>query len=89
MSWKIDYSSQAQKFRLKNPQLADHIKEALSAFAKKIAGEIISIDVKKMKGAWEGSVRIRKGDIRIIITVYDDPKILHVRVIDFRGDVYK
>ena len=89
MSWKIDYSSQAQKFRLKNPQLTDHIKEALSAFAKKLAGEIISIDVKKMKGAWEGSVRIRKGDFRIIVTVHDDPKILHVRVIDFRGDVYK
>ena len=89
MSWKIDYSSQAQKFRLKNPQLADHIKDTLSAFAKKLAGEIVSIDVKKMKGSWEGSIRIRKGDIRIIVTVHDDPKILHIRVIDFRGDVYK
>ena len=89
MSWKIDYSSQAQKFRLKSPQITDQIKDALSAFIKKISGEIVSIDVKKMKGVWEGSIRIRKGDIRIIVTVHDDPKILHVRVIDFRGDVYK
>ncbi|HPM34486.1 MAG TPA: type II toxin-antitoxin system RelE/ParE family toxin [Spirochaetota bacterium] len=89
MSWKINYSNQAQKFRLKNPQLTDQIKDALSAFIKKISGEIVSIDVKKMKGNWEGAIRIRKGDFRIIVTVYDESKILHVQVIDFRGDVYK
>ena len=89
MSWKVDYSTQAQKFRLKNPQLAEAIKDALRNFVKKLGGETVSLDVKKMKGIWDGSVRIRKGDFRIIITVHDDSRVIHVRVIDFRGDVYK
>jgi len=42
-----------------------------------------------MKGKWDGSLRIRKGDIRIICSVNEDTQTLHVQVIDFRGDVYK
>jgi mRNA-degrading endonuclease RelE of RelBE toxin-antitoxin system len=41
-----------------------------------------------MKGVWKGSIRIRQGDIRIILSVDEDVKIIHVRVIDFRGSVY-
>jgi len=89
MSWTINYSSQARKFLQKNPPHADVLKDSLRFFIKKLSGETVSIDVKTMKGIWKGSIRIRKGDIRIILSVNEDEKIIHVKVIDFRGDVYK
>lgn len=42
-----------------------------------------------MKGNWKDSFRIRKGDIRIIFSVNENEKLIHVSIIDFRGDVYK
>ena len=89
MSWSINYSSQAQKFLKKNPAHSDHLKESLRLFVKKLTGEVVSLDVDKMKGEWKGHIRIRKGGIRMIISVDEDLMFIHVKVIDFRGNVYK
>ena len=89
MSWTINYSSQAQKFLQKNPPHADALKDSLRLFIKKLSGETVSINAKTMKGIWKGSIRIRKGDSRIILSVDEDEKTIHVKVIDFRGNVYK
>lgn len=89
MKWTINYSSYAEKFLKKHPNHSSHIKEAITLLAKKLNGEVISLDVCKMKGSWVGHLRIRKGDIRIILSVDEESKIIHVKIIDFRGDVYK
>ena len=89
MSWKIRYSGQADKFLKKNPQLAEGLKDSLHLFIKRINGETVSLDVKRMKGIWDGHVRIRKGDTRIILSVDEHTKIIHIKIINFRGDVYK
>ena len=89
MSWRVDYSSQAAKFIQKNPPHVEGVKECLKLFIKKLSGETVSLDIKKMKGTWQDSLRIRKGDIRIIFSINENEKIIHVNVIDFRGDVYK
>ncbi|HOM11222.1 MAG TPA: type II toxin-antitoxin system RelE/ParE family toxin [Spirochaetota bacterium] len=78
-----------RKIFKKHPTYSSHIKETITLLAKKLSGEITSLDVCKMKGVWEGHLRIRKGDIRIILSVDEHDKIIHVKVIDFRGDVYK
>jgi len=89
MSWRINYSSQAAKFIQKNPPHVDGIKDCLKIFIKKLSGETVALDIKKMKGAWEGFLRIRKGNIRIILSVVENEKTIQINVIDFRGDVYK
>lgn len=89
MSWTIDYSSQADKFLQKNPAQKEKLKKALIDFIKKISGEVVTLDVKKMKGVWQGYHRIRKGDIRIIFSVNKPLQKIHVHLIDHRGDVYK
>jgi mRNA-degrading endonuclease RelE of RelBE toxin-antitoxin system len=89
MSWKLDFSSQADKFLQKNPAQKDRLIKALSDFIKKISGEAISLDVKTMKGVWKGCHRIRKGDIRIIFSVNKPLQTIHVYLVDHRGDVYK
>ena len=50
--------------------------------------EQIKIDLKKLKGKWEGYLRIRKGKIRIILKVYKEEKRIFVKKVDFRGNVY-
>ena len=88
MKWEISYSHDARKF-LDRESSHRQIKNELINFLKKIEGENINIDVKKLKGSWKGFYRIRKGKIRIIFSVEYDNKVLFVNKIDFRGDVYK
>jgi mRNA interferase RelE/StbE len=47
------------------------------------------LDIKKMRGDWEGFYRIRIGKIRVIFTLTANSKDIEVYTIGFRGDVYK
>jgi mRNA interferase RelE/StbE len=47
------------------------------------------LDIKKMKGEWEGFYRLRVGKNRIIFTVDIENKNLDIYVIGTRGDIYK
>ena len=46
---------------------------------------------KTLKGELKGKYRIRKGKIRIIVTVKDNEVIIEAIIenIDFRGNIYK
>jgi mRNA-degrading endonuclease RelE of RelBE toxin-antitoxin system len=89
MSWSIDLSKSTLKFLKKQPVLEGILMKELSKFAQKLSGEIVNIDLKKLSGKWAGCSRIRKGDIRIIVTADMDEEVIYVESIDFRGDVYK
>jgi len=65
------------------------VREELKNFLRKLRGEKINVDVKKLKGNWEGYYRLRKGKLRIIFEVNKDDKSIYVERIDFRGEVYK
>ena len=45
------------------------------------------LDIKKMRGDWEGFYRIRIGKIRVIFTLTANSKDIEVFKIGFRGDV--
>jgi mRNA interferase RelE/StbE len=47
------------------------------------------LDIKKMRGDWEGFYRNRIGKIRVIFTLTANSKDIEVYTIGFRGDVYK
>ena len=46
------------------------------------------LDVKPLKGDWEGFSRLRIGKVRVIFTVDLIQDELLVYAIDFRGDIY-
>ena len=46
------------------------------------------VDIKKLKGKWDSFLRIRKGNIRIILKVYKKEKQVFIERVDFRGNVY-
>lgn len=89
MSWYLEFSKDSDKFlktqKLNKIQIVNEIKK----FIKKVNGEVININVKKLTGAWKGYYRIRKGKIRIIFQVNSSQKTIYIDKIDFRGDIYK
>ena len=46
------------------------------------------LDVKPLKGDWEGFSRLRIGKVRVIFTVDLMQDELLIYAIDFRGDIY-
>jgi mRNA interferase RelE/StbE len=87
MKWTIDYSGRAGKF-IKKHGLGETIRSLLKDLILRIHGKPIKLDLKKLKGQWTGYLRIRSGDIRIILKVYKKEKRLYVDKVDVRGNVY-
>jgi len=89
MIWSIGLSRQAEKFLGKNGISREHVFGLLQTALKRFQGESVNIDIKKLKGEWDGFHRIRKGKVRIIAEFNFDRSSIFVEVIDWRGDVYK
>jgi len=68
MKWTIHYSKEAKKF-IEEHNIAYEIREELKNFLRKLKGENVNIDIRKLKGNWEGYYRLRKGKLRIIFEV--------------------
>ena len=88
MKWNIEYSRHADKF-IEREGIRVTVREQIKGFLKKIRGERVNIDVKKLKGKWKGYLRIRKGKLRVIFAVDFEDKALYVERVDFRGKAYK
>lgn len=89
MSWRINFSRNAEKFLDKNTFTIDEIRQLVSKAINYLQGEDLNIDIKKLKGAWRGFYRIRSGRIRIIAEFYFENSVIFIEEIDWRGGVYK
>jgi len=87
--WKIDVSRQADKFVKKENIKDAKLLSLIQKFINYSRGMNENIDVKKLKGRWEGYHRIRLGKIRVILKVNFEERRIYVDTIDYRGDVYK
>jgi mRNA-degrading endonuclease RelE of RelBE toxin-antitoxin system len=90
---KSSYSKEADKFLKENKgNISEDEVDALVILAVKKILRIddSSIDLKKLKGKYRGSFRIRRGDTRIIFTIKKEALLtVFVHDIAFRGNVYK
>ena len=93
MNVQILYSKEADKFLKRNHDniTEDEVDDLIIIATKKILKiEDLPVDLKKLKGKYRGSFRIRKGDIRIVFSLRkEDTPIALIQDIDFRGNVYK
>jgi len=87
MKWSIDYSKSARKF-IDEHRIIEDVRELLRKLLLRIKGEEANLDLKKLKGKWEGYLRIRQGKVRIVLKVYKGEKRIFVERVDFRGSVY-
>jgi mRNA interferase RelE/StbE len=90
----IKFRKNAVKFLDKaHPDDVERIREKLKQLLTSIEDQGVipftDLDIKKMKGDWDGFYRLRLGQIRIIFTLHQDSSCLEVYAIGYRGDVYK
>lgn len=90
---KINYQRKAEKFLNRNQDKLT-IVEVRSLVIKavcRLSGKNENVDLVKMKGEYDGYFRIRKNNLRIIFSIYEDDKEIVVTIvdIDFRGNIYK
>jgi mRNA interferase RelE/StbE len=88
MKWSVEYSRNADRF-IQAEGIQDEVRKQIESFLRKLQGESINVDVKKLKGKWKDYFRIRKGKLRIIFSIDITSRSLYVERIDFRGDAYK
>jgi mRNA interferase RelE/StbE len=90
----IKFRKKAIKFLDKaNPEDVENIRQQINQIVIALEEQGIipftEIDIKKMKGNWDGFYRLRIGKNRIIFTVNIDTKDIEIYTIGTRGDVYK
>ncbi len=90
----IKFHKQAIKFIEKvDPDALSRIQEKLNQLLSAVEEQSIipftELDIKQMKGEWEGFYRLRVGSIRLIFTVDTASGDIEIYAIGNRGDVYK
>ncbi|SFV75111.1 hypothetical protein MNB_SM-3-1200 [hydrothermal vent metagenome] len=91
---KLTYLKKATKFLLKHPSVIteEQVDTLIIKFIKrKIYNLDENVDYKQMSGAISNVYRIRKGNIRIIVTLKNHEIIIEAIIADigFRGGIYK
>ena len=89
MKWSISLSRDANEFLARNKVDEEEIFDLVQKSLLKFRGENINVDIKKLRGAWLGFYRIRKGKLRIIIEFNFDNFYAFIEKIDWRDNVYK
>jgi mRNA interferase RelE/StbE len=89
MTWKVDFSSRALQFLRENNLTEESVLEKIRLAVRKFRAEDVNIDIKKLKGNWQGFYRIRSGRIRIIVEFEFEFQRAYIEAIDWRGRVYK
>ena len=88
---QIHYERKAEKFFNKGNISRDEVSKLIIRAVKKLTGQSENIDVKRLKGEYNGYLRIRKGDLRIVFRILEEENLFTVFVnnIDLRGNIYK
>ncbi len=88
---QIRFERKAEKFFGKAEISKDEISGLIIKTIRKLSGQNENVNVKYLRGEYKGYLRIRKGDLRIIIKVVEYENLITVIVtnIDFRGSIYK
>lgn len=89
MNWRIDFSKDALKFLGQNNFREDFVIDKIKFALRKFNGEDVNINIKKLKGEWEGFYRIRSGRLRIIVEFHFESYRAYIDKIDWRGNSYK
>lgn len=89
MNWRVDFSRDALKFLHQNNIKENFIIDKIKLALEKFKGENINVDIRKLKGSWEGFYRIRFSKLRIIVEFQFEICRAYIDKIDWRGNVYK
>jgi len=88
--WRIELSKESRKYLNRSEsRVVSLIFNKINAFKEWLEHKgPLTVDVKRLKGNWEGFYRIRLGNIRIIFSLDREEMIIRVHDIGHRGNVY-
>ncbi|MBD2231105.1 type II toxin-antitoxin system RelE family toxin [Phormidium tenue] len=92
---EVQFSKRAVRFLKKqDAKTADRIRQKILQLQSMLEVEGVipfnELDIKKLKGQWDGYFRLRIGQIRVIFTVVaGEIEVLLIYDIDVRGSVYE
>ncbi len=90
MKFKINIGKDAKKALDKLDEKERlRVLSKIKDFGDWMEGKSVNIDIRKLKGQWEGYYRLRIGKIRILISVQVEGGIIKVYDIGYRRDIYK
>ena len=84
--WKVEYTKTAREQLKKLPK---NISERIIDYMDKRAANSPYRYGKFMKGEFEGCIRYRVGNYRVVCSLHDDVLVIEVVLIGHRGSVYK
>ncbi len=93
MEWTVRIHRKARRFLEELPdnerrRVVEKIRELLEALNEGVL-PYRRLDIRRLRGEWEGFLRLRVSDIRIIFRLDFEAKILYIYHIHRRGAVYK
>lgn len=88
MEWDIVFSRQTNKFLAQHHLSDEAVMEPIVRAIKKLDGEVVTFDLKRLTGTWTGYFRIRTSKYRIIFSINFDTRVLFVEVFDSRDSSY-
>ena len=88
--WRIELSKESRKYLNRSEKrVVSSIFNKINSFREWLEHRgPLTVDVKRLKGNWEGFYRIRLGNNRILFSLDREVKIIRVHDIGHRGDVY-
>ncbi len=93
MEWRIRIHRRAYRFLENIPEdkrrlVEERLKELMEALEHGVL-PYRRLDIHKLRGEWEGFLRLRVGDIRVIFRLDFGNKIVYVYNIHYRKSAYK
>ena len=88
--WTYNFSKSSLKFLEQvDGETKVRIKTKLLELADYLEGKSPAlVDIKRLKGKWEGFYRLRVGKVRVILSFDLQQKAMVLHDIGFRGDIY-
>ena len=87
--WDILLSKESLKFLRKNHLSDTKAIDVIIIAIKKLSGDDINLDIKKLHPPYEGYFRIRTGKIRITFSIDFIRHLVDVVEINWRGSAYR
>jgi mRNA interferase RelE/StbE len=87
--WQIVLSRESLKFLRKNHLPDEKVTDAVVAAIRKLSGENVNVDLKKLNPPYEGYFRIRIGRMRITLAIDFRARVADVADIKWRSGAYR
>jgi len=86
--YNLDIKKKVFNF-IESLQNSKEIKEKLIKLKDFKTNKKLHLDIERLQGKNKNSFRLRIGEVRFIFEVYKNEKLIYIKLVDYRGKIYK